>query len=81
MLENTKKKLEKLGYTSHLRIINKENCIYSTIAGNINSVFFIKEKSQKYLLEYFTGQIPIEKQFDSEELLINYIKQNFSIIE
>jgi len=81
MLEKTKKKLEKLGYISHLRIINKEMCIYSSIEGNINSVFFVRDKSQKYLIEYFTGQIPIEKQFETEEELINYIQHKFPVIE
>ena len=79
MLQKIKKELEKLGYNTHVRIINNQKCLYSFIEGNINSVFFIKDKSKKHLLEYFNAQIPVEKEFEKVDELINFIKDKFPI--
>lgn len=81
MLKDIKNKLEELGYNSNVRIINKKECLYSYVQGNLNSVFFIKDADKNLKIEYFLGQIAVEKEFKTIEELLKFIKQVFPIEE
>jgi len=79
MLKDIKNELEELGYNSNVRIIDNKECLYSYIEGNLNSVFFIKDADKKLKIEYFTGQIPVEKEFKTIDELLKFIRQVFPI--
>ena len=73
------KELEELGYNSNVRVIDNKECLYSYIEGNLNSVFFIKDVDKKLKIEYFTGQIPVEKEFKTIEDLLKFVRQVFPL--
>lgn len=79
MLKDIKNELEELGYNSNVRIIDNKECLYSYIEGNLNSVFFINDADKKLKIEYFTGQIPVEKEFKTIDELLKFIRQVFPI--
>ncbi|UKB84884.1 hypothetical protein LF887_04430 [Chryseobacterium sp. MEBOG06] len=79
MLKDIKNELEELGYNSNVRIIDNKECLYSYIEGNLNSVFFIKDVDKKLKIEYFTGQIPVEKEFKTIEELMKFVRQVFPL--
>ena len=79
MLKDIKNELEELGYNSNVRIIDNKEYLYSYIEGNLNSVFFIKDVDKKLKIEYFTGQIPVEKEFKTIEDLLKFVRQVFPI--
>ena len=79
MLKDIKNELEELGYNSNVRMIDNKECLYSYIEGNLNSVFFIKDADKKLKIEYFTGQIPVEKEFKTIDELLKFIRQVFPI--
>lgn len=76
-LELIKIELENEGYNSNIRIIDNKECIYSFLEGNLNSLFFIKSNGKNLIIEYFTGQIPVEKQFNTIEELLKFVRQVF----
>ena len=79
MLIEIKNQLEEMGYNSNIRIIDNKECIYSFIDGNLNSVFFVKNNGKNLFIEYFTGQIPVEKEFKTIEELLKFVRQVFPI--
>ncbi|WP_312288382.1 hypothetical protein [Chryseobacterium gleum] len=81
MLKDIKNELEELGYNSNVRIIDNKECLYSYLEGNLNSVFFIKDVDKKLKIEYFTGQIPVEKEFKTIEELLKFVRQVFPLEE
>lgn len=79
MLQEIKNQLEEMGYNSNIRIIDNKECIYSFVEGNLNSVFFVKSNGKSPIIEYFTGQIPVEKEFKTIEELLKFVRQVFPI--
>jgi len=80
-ISELQEELEELGYNSNVRIIDKKECLYSYIEGNLNSVFFTKDADKKLKMEYFTGQIPVEKEFKTIEELLKFVRQVFPLEE
>mgnify|MGYP004514963597 CR=1 FL=1 len=73
--------LKASGYNCNIRIIDNKQCLYSYVEDNLNSVFFIKDADKKLKIEYFTGQIPVETDFETVEELLKFVRQVFPLEE
>lgn len=81
MIKEINNRLIELGYISYIRKIENRECVYSHIENNLNSVFFVYKNSNKVILDYTIGQIPIEKEFSTIEELLDFIKEVFPLEE
>ena len=77
------KQIEKLGYYvgnhKEYLVVGQKTDFDKKLGVNIlkNSFSIHFPKEGKYLVEYFVGQMPKEKQFTSDEDLLDFIKQEF----
>lgn len=74
-------KLEELGYATQFHNLINSLTIGIPENGNfkLDSIFRIEKKGDKITVNYFTGQIPIEKEFKTIEELLKFVRQVFPI--
>ncbi len=75
------KKLENLGYSTQFhKIINSLSVgIPENDNFKLDSTFRIGIINNKIKLDYFNAQIPVEKEFEKVDELIDFIKDKFPI--
>ena len=75
------KKLEELGYATQFHKITDSLTVGIPENGNfkLDSIFRVEPKGNKMNINYFTGQIPVEKEFKTIEELLKFVKQVFPI--
>lgn len=74
-------KLEELGYITQFHKIINSLTVGIPEKGNfkLDSIFRIEINRSKTNLNYFIGQIPVEKEFKTIEELIDFVKEVFPI--
>lgn len=74
-------KLEELGYITQFHKVINSLTVGIPENGNfkLDSIFRIELNSNKMNINYFTGQIPVEKEFKTIEELLKFVRQVFPI--
>lgn len=74
-------KLEELGYVTQFHNVINSLTVGIPENGNfkIGSIFRIELNGNKININYFTGQIPVEKEFKTIEELLKFVKEIFPI--
>ena len=74
-------KLEELGYVTQFHNLINSLTVGIPENGNfkLDSIFRVEPKGNKMNINYFTGQIPVEKEFKTIEELLKFVKQVFPI--
>ena len=79
------KKIEALGYyvgnhKDHL-VVGKKIDYDADLGVNIleNTFTVISQRNEQYSIEYFVGQIPTEKKFNSDADLLDFIVEVFPV--
>jgi len=76
-------KLEEVGYITQFHKVINSLTIGIPENGNyrLDSIFRIELNNDKMKINYFTGQIPVEKEFKTIEELLKFVRQVFPIEE
>jgi len=84
-MENLKMKLQELEYyvidRSNKLIVAKEATYDESFGGDILHGYFETYylENKKFKINYLLGQIPVEKEFNTIEELIDFVKEVFPI--
>ncbi|AJW64571.1 hypothetical protein VO54_03132 [Elizabethkingia miricola] len=74
-------KLEELGYATQFHNLINSLTVGIPENGNFkqDSIFRIEKNGNKMNVNYFTGQVPVEKEFKTIEELLKFVRQVFLI--
>jgi hypothetical protein len=81
-LEKTSAMLKKIGYSPFLqKKLATLFCGIDDIKGNtvLDSIFQVRIESNKIICSFFDRSLEVQKQFDNEEQLFDFIKKQFPI--
>ncbi|KMQ69644.1 hypothetical protein ACM39_00850 [Chryseobacterium sp. FH2] len=74
-------KLEELGYATQFHNLINSLTVGIPENGNfkLDSIFRVEKNGDQMNVNYFTGQIPVKKEFKTIEELIKFVRQVFPI--
>ncbi|PRB06545.1 hypothetical protein CQ046_00155 [Chryseobacterium sp. MYb7] len=80
-ISELQEELQELGYATQFHNLINSLTVGIPENGNfkLDSIFRIEKNGDKMNVNYFTGQIPVEKEFKAIEELLKFVRQVFPI--